>query len=358
MAFLGVRHAGVLSWSGSAEWLGSRVQDPTPPPPYPSYDSRTSGYEFTAGMGYRRSWHPPAWSGDLGLAVDGRYQRFAGDAVRSGAYLLLGSIRTDGVWEKGSGSVWSLAPILRLDQWSGRDTPVASGRLDVGWRRPGTAVTLGMGSGVTVPALLDLFFREGVGVRINPDLRPERVRWEISGNLTQSLGTPGSGATLSLRGYYGRVADMILWTSDFRGIWSPGNFAVVRRGGEASLAIRPVPVLQLEATGGLSRVTYDRPGGAQVAYRPLGTASAATVWSPGQWSLDARWHFVGTRYRDNSGVNALPVINLFDLGLQRAIGALALRGAVSDLTDQRAEFISGYPTPGRTFSLSIDVRLR
>jgi outer membrane cobalamin receptor len=86
-------------------------------------------------------------------------------------------------------------------------------------------------------------------------------------------------------------------------------------------------------------------------------ASASAIWSPGPWSADVRWHFVGLRYRDNSAVNALPTINLFDVGLQREVGTVALlRAAVSDLTDERAEFISGYPSPGRTFTLSLDVR--
>jgi iron complex outermembrane receptor protein len=357
MAFLGARHTGAFSWSGSVQWLTSRVWDPGPPVPFQPYDTRTSGGELTAGAGLRRGLRLPGWSGDAGIGLDGRYDRFVGDGVEPGSDFLLGSLRADGNWRRGESSVWSLAPVLRLDQWTGRATPIASGRIDAGWRRSGSAVMLGVGSGVTPPALLDLFFREGVGVQLNPDLRPERVRWEVTGGFTQSVGTSRTGATFSLRGYVGRVADMILWSSNFRGIWSPGNFDVFRRGGEASVSVRPLAALRLEGSAGVSRVTYDRPGGEQVAYRPLGTAAASAVWSPGVWSADVRWHFVGLRYRDNSAVNALPTINLLDLGIQRELGAVAvLRAAVSDLTDQRAEFISGYPTPGRTFTLSIDVR--
>lgn len=355
--FLGARHDAAFSWSGSAQWLTSHVWDPAPPVPFQPYDTRTSGGEVTAGVGLRRAVRLVGWSGDAGIGLDGRYDRFFGDAVAPGADFLLGAIRVDGTWQRGSGSVWSLAPVLRLDQWTGRASPYASGRLDAGWRKNGTAVTLGVGNGVTPPALLDLFFREGVGVQLNPDLQPERVRWEVISVFTHSVGTSRTGATFSLRGYIGRVADMILWASNYRGIWSPDNFDVFRRGGEASLSLRPLAGLRLEGSAGLSRVTYDRPGGAQVAYRPLGTASASAIWSPGPWSADVRWHFVGLRYRDNSAVNALPTINLFDVGLQREVGTVALlRAAVSDLTDERAEFISGYPSPGRTFTLSLDVR--
>ena len=66
-------------------------------------------------------------------------------------------------------------------------TTLFRSRLDAGWQRGRTGVTLGVGSAVAPPALGDLFFREGVGVRLNPDLGPERVTWERSEEHTSEL---------------------------------------------------------------------------------------------------------------------------------------------------------------------------
>ncbi len=81
-----------------------------------------------------------------------------------------------------------MAPAARLDVWTGSTTPRVSARIDAGWQRGRTALTLAVGSAVTPPVLADLFFREGVGVRLNPDLRPERVRWEVEAGLRRELG--------------------------------------------------------------------------------------------------------------------------------------------------------------------------
>ena len=104
--------------------------------------------------------------------------------------------------------------------------PRPSARVDAGWQRGPTSITLAVGGGVTPPVLADLFFREGVGVRVNPDLRPERVRWEVGAGARREL---PHGGHVGLRLFAGRVADMIVWAPDFRFIWSPRNFDVVRR---------------------------------------------------------------------------------------------------------------------------------
>src|SRR5262249_46955989 len=156
--------------------------------------------------------------------------------------------------------------------WTGSTTPRVSARVDGGWSRGPTSITVGFGSAVTPPVLADLFFREGVGVRLNPDLRPERVRWELEGGVRRQL--PGA-ATVGIRVFAGRVADMIVWAPDFRFIWSPRNFDVVRRGGEITGEWGVARALRLSGSATYAAVTYDIPDGAQVLYRPRITAEAA-----------------------------------------------------------------------------------
>jgi iron complex outermembrane receptor protein len=230
-----------------------------------------------------------------------------------------------------------------------------SARLDAGWQRGQTSLSAALGSGVTPPVLADLFFREGVGVKLNPDLRPERVRWEVETALRQDLGRRTS---LGVRLFSGRVDDMVIWAPDFRFVWSPSNFDVRRRGAELSLSAHPLGNLSLDLAAGYSAVTYDIPDGAQVEYRPRVTYSSSAVWSPGAWTADLRWHYVGRRFPNSAGTNPRPAFSLMDVGIERQLGrGLALRGEARDLTDARAEFIAGFPTPGRSYFLTLNLVL-
>jgi outer membrane cobalamin receptor len=193
-------------------------------------------------------------------------------------------------------------------------------------------------------------------VRLNPDLRPERVTWELEGGLRHELAR-GRGS-VALRGFYGRVADLIVWAPDFRFIWSPHNFDVRRRGGELTVGARLLPALALDASASYAAVTYDRPGGAQVQYRPRVTYAASAAWTPGAWLFDLRWRRIGARYPNASGTNPRPPISLLDVAAERRLTPdLLARAEVHDLADARAEFIAGYPTPGRTVTFALEFTL-
>lgn len=347
---LGARTSGRLYSAASLQWLETRAADPAPPTGA-AYDAYTHGVGGTAEVGYRTPVSVGGWRGSAAVAGEGRGDRFAGDGIRADASFSQAAITLDGRFAPGAASSWSVAPAARLDIWTGSTTPRVSARIDAGWQRGATALTLAVGSAVTPPVLADLFFREGVGIRLNPDLRPERVRWELEAGLRRDL---GGGSTVGIRGFVGQVADMIIWAPDFRFIWSPRNFDVVRRGGELSVGWRARANLRASASATYSAVTYDIPDGAQVLYRPRVTYDASVVWSPGPWTADVRWHRIGRRFPNSAGTNPRPAFSLLDLGLERRLGAgLGLRGEVRDLTDRRAEFLAAYPTPGRSVLLTL-----
>lgn len=351
--FVGARGSGMLRWSGSLQWLEARAEDPTPPTGL-AYDSYTHGLGGTLEAGYRIPVRIAGWSGESGVAAEGRGDRFGGDGVRDGASFTHAALTWDASIQRGSSSTWTLAPAARLDVWTGQGTPLASARLDAGWQHGRTGITAAIGSAVTPPVLADLLFREGVGVRLNPDLRPERVRWEAEAGIRREL----DGGSLSARMFYGRVGNMIVWAPDFRFIWSPRNFDVVRRGVEISAGLRPGATLRMDGTATYSAVTYDIPGGAQVQYRPRVTYAASFVWSPGAWSADLRWHRIGERFPNGAGTNPRPAFSQLDVGLERRLGEiLGARLQVNDLTDTRAQFIAGYPTPGRTLTATLNFQL-
>lgn len=349
---LGVRREGPLRVAGSLEWLETQAADPRPPTGA-AYDAYTHGTGYGAEVGYRRDARVGRWTGQLALAAEGRGDRFAGDGVRPGSSFTRAALRLDGALQQGPEARWSVSPAIRLDGWTGATIPRVSARLDAGWHRGPTSLTASLGSGVTPPVLADLIFREGVGVRLNPDLRPERIRWEIETGARRAL---GSGGSVALRLFYGRVADMIVWGPDFRFIWSPRNFDVLRRGAELSIAVSPARAVRLEGSATFSAVTYDTPGGAQVQYRPRTTAATSAAWVRQPWGADLRWHYIGRRYPNSAGTNPRSPISFLDLGLERRLSAaFSLRAELRDAGNARAEFIAGYPTPGRTASLTLDL---
>jgi outer membrane cobalamin receptor len=217
-------------------------------------------------------------------------------------------------------------------------------------------------SSFSPPALGDQFFREGVGVAPNPDLRAERVpnEWELSASTAATAGP--AELTLAAAGWTGAVRGMIVWLPDFTFRWSPRNVDVLRRGVDAH-ADASLPAAHLRASAGWSyaRITYDRAGasGVQLAYRPRQSGLVSATWSPGPWRAEAGARYTGLRYPAAALVNPLP-------GFWSARARLArrwqLRGwsaeaalDVDRLFDERSSLIAGYPEPGRRVRL--DLRL-
>jgi vitamin B12 transporter len=353
-AFVAVTIDGAFRWSGSLQYLQSDARDPAPPSGL-AYRLRSEGVSGTLDWSHEGALSLAGWGGSLELGASARHDAFGGDIVQAGTQFTRGGIRATGTLHPAGNSAWTLTPSVRLDMWTGATHPLGSARLDAGWQRGGRTLHASVGSAVSAPPLADLFFREGVGVALNPALRPERVQWEVELGASQEWSFLDAPATISVRGYYGLVKDMILWAPGVGFVWSPRNYDVIRRGVDASLRLRPLSTLSLEMQAAWTPITYDVPDGAQVQYRPRGTWGATATWADGRWGADARWRWVGERYPNPGGVNARPAFGLMDVGAERSVGGAVVRAAVRDLFDTRAEFLAGYPTPGRTAILSISL---
>ncbi len=352
--FLGLTLTKGSTWSGSLQYLRSDVTDPRPPAG-PAYDVQSEGVSGTLDWTGTRGFRLAGWSGNLELGAGARHDQYNGDVVQDGTEFNRGGVRAAATLRAPGAASTTFTPSVRLDGWTGESGPLISARLDAAWQQRSTALHASVGSAVTAPPLADLFFREGVGVALNPALRPERVRWEVELGLDQDWQLFGRPAGASLRGYYGMVEDMILWAPGVGFIWSPRNYDVVRRGVDASLRLQPLPSVSLEAQGAWTPITYDVPGGAQVQYRPRATWGATAAWADGAWGADSRWRWVGERYPNPGGVNPRPAFGVLDVGVERALGAAVLRADLRDLFDARPEFLAGYPTPGRTAVLSVSL---
>ena len=143
---------------------------------------------------------------------------------------------------------------------------------------------------------------------------------------------------------------MIIWAPDFRFIWSPRNFDVVRRGGELPVGWRRARNLRAERQRDLQRRHLRHP---RVARRcTIGRASPTTPpWSgrPGRGPPTCAGTGSASAFPTARAPTRARPSRSWTLGLERRLGAgLGLRGEVRDLTDRRAEFLAGYPTPGRS----------
>lgn len=219
-------------------------------------------------------------------------------------------------------------------------------------------------SAFSAPSLGDLFFQEGVQVRANPALRPERVRGEWTTSLDVDRVTrSGVRTTFALSGFRGDIDDLILWSPDFRFIWRPDNFNVSRRGIETSMRIALASnAAALTITGNGTDIRYRGPVlEGQVIYRPRVTASAVLDLPVAGTDMQLAVQHTGTRRTVvGSDINQLRAFDAVQARVARQfdVGPLdaRLRLSVENLLDQRIAMLLDYPMPGRTFALDITLR--
>jgi len=279
----------------------------------------------------------------------------------------LGAVWLQGRWGRALGAGWTLdlLPAARAD-WSTR-VPGAtlSPRLGASATRGPLAARVSIGNAFSPPTLADQFFHEGVLVKPNPDLRPERVRGEVEGALELRDASIGAlRVDAELAAYRADVDGMVLWFPDHRFQWSPRNFDVRRAGADLQARVR-FPWAEAELRGTASRAAVEYTGAVlrgQVAFRPRHTASAAAAARlPGRIRAELQGRWVGER-RSVAGdtLNLLEPYAMADLRLARpfALGAWAGEGtfAIENLADVHAAMLVDYPYPGRAWTLGVRLR--
>ncbi|MEP7347987.1 MAG: TonB-dependent receptor plug domain-containing protein, partial [Gemmatimonadaceae bacterium] len=159
----------------------------------------------------------------------------------------------------------------RIDENSLDEGDMFSPRAAVRVGRGAVVASATLGTGFAPPSLSDQFFHEGVLVRPNPALRPERTRGDLEVRLALLERPYGPILFMGNAAVYRADIDgMILWHPDFRYIWSPSNFDVHRSGWELN-ARGALPSAHLDVQGNVNRsdVSYAGPVlNGQVVYRP------------------------------------------------------------------------------------------
>jgi outer membrane cobalamin receptor len=238
---------------------------------------------------------------------------------------------------------------------------VASPRVGFAASRGVASLAASFGGGYAPPSLADQFFHEGVLVRPNPSLEPERVRNEIElrGTLREVRVGP-LDIDADAAAFRANIDGMILWQPDFRFIWSPSNFDVTRRGWDASARVT-IPALGVEARASTSVADVEYAGPVltgQVAYRPRTTANASLALTQAGVRAEASTRYIGARRTVvGSPLNSLDAYSLSDLRMSRSFTARALAidasVGVENLLDRSASMLVDYPFPGRTWSVAL-----
>ncbi len=356
------RSAWDLAVDASVQRQDARYRDPAPPFSE-SYDDTVRVDAATASVSAQmlRQWAAFGAGGDV------RQTRITASSLATSAPV---TVRQAGAWTNARG--WrefslgvpvraELFGALRVDRTTLLGRTQVMPRAGVGVGSGTFAARASWGRAFSPPGLADQFFQEGVRVRPNPDLRPERVNNEVELSLAvrdQPLGPVRLGADFSA--YRADISDMILWFPDFQFVWSPENQNARRRGWDASARVR-MPIASLELHGAFSRVGVAYAGPVltgQLAYRPRTTASAGAAMTVARvrTTLDLR-HVGVRRVAAGSAVNALPPFTTVDLRASRTVPfrgwTLDVGAGVDNLFDQRISILPDFPQPGRRLTTSL-----
>lgn len=226
------------------------------------------------------------------------------------------------------------------------------------------SLSTSLGRGYTPPSLADEFFHEGVLVRPNPSLQPERVRDDLQARLgvhDVRAGVVMLGADFAA--YRADIDGMILWLPDYRFVWSPSNFDVRRTGWDAS-AHAAVPAIGVDVHGTVSATDISYAGPVltgQVAYRPRTTATITAGVTHAGAHLEVTTQYVGARRTvAGSPLNVLAPYWLtnaaFTVPLARTPWNTEATVGVDNAFDRAAAMLVDYPFPGRTWTVALRVR--
>ncbi len=359
----GERTSLAMTVSGSAQ----RVRFADPAPPFGvAYDDTTRVRTVTVRGDADRLVSPGGLLRSVGGGVEAGVQRVEAGALSAAAPR---TRRDFGAFARAGGALSISRKDVSLSAEARADRDGVTG----GWYvSRALAASTGFGplrlqlanrSSFTPPSLGDQFFREGVGVVPNPDLRPERVPGEWEASAQSTLGLGAAEVSVSASAFTGGVKGMIVWLPDFAFRWSPRNLDVARRGVDARVeAGFPAASLRLAGAWSAARVTYLRGGedtGIQVVYRPEHSGLFTARWSPGAWRAELAARYTGLRYPVPDRVNALPGFWSAELNVSRAwrLGRWAAVTAVDvdRLFDETGSLIAGYPEPGRRIRFDLRV---
>jgi len=361
---------GPLAFDGSASVTRDRAHFADPAPPFgSSYDDVLDATEARAAASVTGTGSPGGNTPmTFTLGGDARHlgvsaTSLAENAPRSqrivGAYANVRAARDLG------GVAVSAMLSNRVDDDDLLASTMSSPRASMQLARGVASLSASVGNGYSPPSLADQFFHEGVLVKANPSLAPERTRGETE--LRAALGDVTLGAA-AVSGdaavYRADVNGMILWSPDFRFVWSPANVDVRRSGWQLGARLAVPSISGFNVLGNVDHTDVAYTGGArtgQVIYRPRVTARIAESIARPFARVDVETRYVGER-RTVAGtdLNALDPYWLTDVRIAvpiaRAAWHVEAAVGVENVFDRSASMLVDYPFGGRRWTVSLHTR--
>ena len=262
-----------------------------------------------------------------------------------------------------SGTRVDVDAAARVDQSSLGGGSTVSPRLAGSISRGAVVGTVSIGSAYTPPSLADQFFHEGVLVRPNPGLQPERTRGDVEARVAMHDVNAGPASiSLDAAAFRANVDGMILWLPDYRFVWSPSNNQVHRSGWEVGGSASLPAMIDVHGTLNHADVAYAGPVlSGQVAYRPRTTSNVTLGAGPHSARFEITNRYVGARRTvPGSALNSLDPYWLTDARLTSARSwrtwALDASLGIENLLNQPAAMLVDYPFPNRGWTMSLRVR--
>jgi outer membrane cobalamin receptor len=197
----------------------------------------------------------------------------------------------------------------------------------------------------TISELYDVYEDPWYSFYGNPDLKPERSkRFDLTGNWRAGK------HSFVVNIYRAIIKDGINYTTDYQ---SKINIDQIKING---LNLRMEKEITSNVTGALGYGWLER----MESHRNTGTYSPSILYDYGEhhWDLTVKYkknNFTsGVSWQMVSGHTALPDYNLLHLDFKYHITHLLSLGlAANNLLDEKYEVKSGYPMPGRSFSVGL-----
>ena len=356
---------GVVAIGGTVDLAHERSHFVDPDPPFGgSYDDRVEAHEARAALN-------ATIAGRAGAAAIGGESMHVGVAATS---LAPGTPHTQVI-----NSAWidlrrtidashelsiTADATARVDHESLGQNTSTSPRVSITGSRGIASVSLSGGGAFSPPSLADQFFHEGVLVKPNPALQPERVRNEIElRGALRDIELGGVRTSVDAAVYRADIQGMILWMPDFRFVWSPSNFDVRRSGWEATGRVA-LAALGTELRGTINQTDVTYTGAVlsgQVAYRPRTTGSVTLTSGGRDGRVELTTRYVGARRTvPGSELNTLTPYWLTDaiatLPLSRRAWTTDATFGVTNVFDKPAAMLVDYPFGGRRWTVGVRIR--
>ena len=224
-----------------------------------------------------------------------------------------------------------------------------------------TSVRLNLATAFRAPTINELYWDDPAFLTFgNPNLKPE-----TSNSAGITIEKKAFGIDASLNYYYTRINDMIKWSQTGPLSWQPVNLDKTRIEG-VQLNIKKELFKGLELTSGWNNeLCVDEGTQKTLTYSPKNKLNVALSYSSGDTSGRISYRYVSDVFTNAADSAFIPAYQTVDLGLSKKIRGISFTLSLLNLFNENyCESVGtspvdwkerGYPMPGRTISVGIEI---